>query len=176
MPIAAITLVPFAASALRDVGTLGLPGRAAALRSWIATAVIVVGTVAYVLIAPGYRLERYPTEAVDWLEARGLVATSDVRVMSHDYVGNYLEWRYGADANAYVDDRPDAATLVQYARLLRLEEGWSDDLASVDPDVVLWHMDKGLSRELAGDGRWIQAVELGEYRVYCRVEMAERCS
>lgn len=70
--------------------------------------------------------------------------------MSHDYVGNYLEWRYGADANAYVDDRPDAATLVQYARLLRLEDGWADDLRSVDPDVVLWHADKGLSKELEG--------------------------
>lgn len=34
MPIAALTLIPFAASALRDVGTIGLPGRTAALRSW----------------------------------------------------------------------------------------------------------------------------------------------
>ncbi len=176
MPIAALTLIPFAAVALREVGALGLPGRTAAIRCWMATAVLAVGTVAYVLLTPGYRLERYPTEAVDWLESRGLTATPDVRLVSHDYVGNYLEWRYGADANAYVDDRPDAATLVQYARLLRLEDGWADDLASVDPDVVLWHVDKGLSKELAGDERWIQAVELGDYRVYCRVEMAERCS
>ena len=176
MPIAALTLIPFAASALRDVGTIGLPGRTAALRSWVATAVIIVLTVGYVLVTPGYRLERYPTEAVDWLESRDLIATADVRVMSHDYVGNYLEWRYGADANAYVDDRPDAATLVQYARLLRLEDGWADDLRSVDPDVVLWHADKGLSKELAGDDRWIQAEELGEYRIFCRMEIAERCS
>ncbi len=176
MPIAALTLIPFTASALRTVGTLGLPLGRAARRCWIAAAVILVCTVGYVVLTPGYRLDRYPSEAVDWLEQRDLIATEDVRVMSHDYVGNYLEWRFGADANAYVDDRPDAATLVQYARLLRLEDGWSDDLRSVDPDVVLWHVDKGLSQELANDDRWMTAVELGEYRVFCRVEMTERCS
>lgn len=176
MPIAALTLISFAATALRDVGTIGLPRSTAVVRCWYLTATILACTVAYVLVTPGYRLDRYPTEAVDWLEHRGLVGTEEVRLMSHDYVGNYLEWRYGTDANAYVDDRPDAATLVQYARILRLKEGWQDDLSSVDPDVVLWHVDKGLSTELSENDDWVMATEQGDYRVFCRVEMADRCT
>lgn len=176
LPIAAITLVPFAAHALRGVGSLGLPEASAARRCWLATGVLLIATVTYVLVTPGYRLDRYPVEAVDWLESRGLVANSEVRLVSHDYVGNYLEWRYGSDANAYVDDRPDARTLVQYSILMRLGRGWADQLADVDPDVVLWNSTEGLDDELAGDDSWIQGVELGDFTVFCRKALADRCN
>jgi hypothetical protein len=96
--------------------------------------------------------------------------------MSHDYVGNYLEWRFGAEANAYVDDRPDAATLVQYRRILRLEDGWQDELATVDPEVVLWSTDSPLTAELARSDDWVRAIEADDYTVFCRADLADRCT
>jgi hypothetical protein len=175
VPIAAVSLVPFAAMSLRGIGTLGLPRGAAVRRCWVVTAVLLAVTVAYTVVVPSYRMDRYPVAAVDWLEVRGLVA-GDVEVLSHDYVGNYLEWRYGADANAYVDDRPDAATLVQYRRILRLEDGWQDELAQVDPQVVLWSSESPLTEQLASDDGWVRATVAGNYTVFCRADIAERCS
>jgi hypothetical protein len=96
-------------------------------------------------------------------------------VLSHDYVGNYLEWRYGTAANAYVDDRPDAETLVQYRTILRLEEGWQAELASVDPHVVLWSTDSPLVEQLAADDDWVEATRQGDYTVFCRADLADRC-
>lgn len=175
VPIAAVSLVPFAAAAMRHVGTLSLPTGAAVRRCWTVTAVILAVTVAYCVVVPSYRMDRYPVEAVDWLESRDLVG-GDARVLSHDYVGNYLEWRFGTDAHAYVDDRPDAATLVQYRRILRLEDGWQGELASVDPQVVLWNSESPLTAELADDPAWVEATELGDYTVFCRADVADRCS
>lgn len=174
VPIAAVSLVPFASASLRGVGTLGLPHGAAVRRCWAVTAGILVAAVLYCVVVPSYRMDRYPVAAVDWLEERGLVA-SDVEVLSHDYVGNYLEWRFGTRANAYVDDRPDAATLVQYRQILRLEDGWQDELAAVDPQVVLWSTDSPLTAKLSDSDEWVRATTAGNYTVFCRTDIADRC-
>ena len=173
-PIAAVSLVPFAAAAMRDVGSVGLPSGPWIRRSWVVAGALVAATVVSCVAGPGYQLDRYPVAAVDWLEERDLVA-NDTRVLSHDYVGNYLEWRYGTRANAYVDDRPDAATLVQYRDLLYLEDGWQSELAAVDPQVVLWSSDAKLTDELADRDGWVRAVELDDYTVFCRADLADRC-
>lgn len=175
VPIAAVSLVPFAAAAMRGVGSLELPARRAARVTVAAGVVLVVGALAMVATTPAYELDRYPVAAVDWLEARDLVG-EQVRLVSHDDVGNYLEWRYGEDANAYVDDRPDAATLLQYRELLRAEDGWQDELASVDADLVLWRADSDLTEELRSDPTWTPAVEVDDYVVFCSAEIAARCS
>jgi hypothetical protein len=179
VPIAAVSLVPFAGAGLAGVGSLRLPTGTAVRRCWAASACLLTLGVVGLAATPDYRLDRYPVAAVDWLAARDLVGPSapeDLRVVSHDYVGNYLEWRFGTDANAYVDDRPDAATLVQYRRLLRLEDGWQGELASVDPDVVLWRTESPLTAELATLDGWVRAVELGDYTVFCHVDVAARCT
>ena len=175
VPIAAVTLVPFAAVALREVGTLALPSGRAARASVAAAGAIVVATLVYVVVTPDYDLERYPVGAVDWLEQRGLVGEG-ARVVTHDDVGNYLEWRYGTEANAYVDDRPDAATLLQYRDLLLVEPGWQDELASIEPDVVLWRAESALSDELGEPTGWHRAAEVGDYVVFCREALRARCA
>jgi len=173
-PIAAVSLVPFAAAALREVGSVGLPSGPWIRRSWVAAAALVAVTIASCVAGPGYELDRYPVAAVDWLEERDLVA-NQTRVLSHDYVGNYLGWRYGPRANAYVDDRPDASTLVQYRKLLRLEDDWQSEVNAIDPQVVLWSTDAELTDELADDDGWVRAVQLGDYTVLCRADLADRC-
>lgn len=179
VPIAAVSLVPFAGAGLAGLGSLGLPTGVGIRRCWTVSAAVLALTVVGVVATPDYRLDRYPVAAVDWLVARDLAGASapdELRVVSHDYVGNYLEWRFGADANAYVDDRPDAATLVQYRRILRVEEGWQQELVSIDPDVVLWRTESPLTAELATLDGWVRAVELGDYTVFCHIDVAARCA
>jgi hypothetical protein len=137
--------------------------------------VVAVAAVLHSVTGSGYALAPYPEEAVDWLDDRGLVATEDLRVVSHDYVGNYLEWRYGERANAYIDDRPDAVTVLDYSKLKRLTDGWQDAFARADPDVVVWESDRPLTDELAADDEWVRAVELDQFTVFCRAELATRC-
>jgi hypothetical protein len=176
VPIAAVSLVPFAASALSAVGSLGLPAGRAVRPMLAATVLLVAATVGYAVVSPGYILAPYPEEAVDWLEARDLVANPDVHLVSHDFIGNYLEWRYGADAHAYVDDRPDAATLLDYRRLNKLLPGWAQALDRAEADVVLWAREKPLVQRLVDDPTWVRAVELDDFVVLCRVELADRCA
>jgi hypothetical protein len=175
VPIAAVSLVPFAAATLRTAGTLELPTGVAVRRCWAVAVAILALTLGYCFMVPSYSLQPYPVDAVDWLDERGLVG-GDARLLSHDYVGNYLEWRFGADANAYVDDRPDAATYVQYQRLLNAEDGWAADVAQIDPDAILWADDEPLTDELEASDSWVQARHFGRFTVFCRADLAERCS
>ncbi len=53
---------------------------------------------------PAYDLSLYPVSEVTWLQSQHLVPG---RVATTDYVGNYLEFRYGTRADAFIDDRAD---------------------------------------------------------------------
>ena len=176
VPIAAITMLPFAASGLARVGSMRVPAGPQARVAFAVGAVLAVATVGFSATGPHYNLGPYPVDAVDWLEDRGLAGNDEVRLVSHDYVGNYLEWRYGVDANAYVDDRPDARTLIDYRMLNKLLPGWQDALGRAQPDVLLWSTEQPLVEELSGDPDWHRAVDLGEFAVFCRAELADRCS
>ena len=175
LPIAAISLVPLAAAGLGGIGSLSLPtGRPARLTT-VGAGILAVVVVVFAVSAPGYRFDRYPVAAIDWLEERDLVANG-TNVVSHDYVGNYLEWRYGDRAHAYVDDRPSAETLIDYRDLLQLEDGWQEAFERAQPDVVLWQREEPLSAELAADDAWFDAGDSGRFAVFCRVELVARCS
>ncbi len=175
LPIAAISLVPLAAAGLSAFGSLSLPTGRAARFTTLAGGLLAVVAVVFSLSGPGYRFDRYPVAAIDWLEQRDLVANG-TNVVSHDYVGNYLEWRYGDRAHAYVDDRPSAQTLIDYRDLLLLEDGWEAAFERARPDVVLWQREEPLSVELAADDAWFDAGDAGRFAVFCRAELAERCS
>lgn len=176
VPIAAVSLVPFAAVGMRGVGRLRLPARSSARACAVAAVAVALAAVVHAVTGSGYVLDKYPVEAVDWLDARRLVAQPDVRLVSHDYVGNYLEWRFGTDANAYVDDRPDAATLVDYVALLHVEPDWQAAFDRADADVVLWSTERPLTDELLEDPAWVRAHVVGEFTIFCRRDLAERCS
>lgn len=175
VPVAAVSLVPFAAAALRDVGQLVVPVGRAARATAAAGVAVLIATVGYVVATPDYRLDRFPVGAVDWLDERALVA-SDENVVSHDYVGNYLEWRYGERANAFVDDRPDAETLIDYRRMLRGEDGWRAAFERAEPDVVLWEADEELTAALGDDPAWVRVHESDGFVVFCAADLAERCT
>ncbi len=112
---------------------------------------------------------------VDWLNERGLVANEDVSLIENDWVGNYLEYRFGEEANVWVDDRPSPETMIDYVRLRGLSEGWQEAFDRADPDVVLWQADDPLPDELAKRPEWHTALTTDHFRVLCRARIAPRC-
>jgi len=174
VPIAAVALLPFAATALSGIGTVRLPtGRLAKLLTGVGV-LLLIAAGARCVATPGYQLDAYPVAGVDWLAARDLVG-NETRVTTHDFAGNYLEWRYGDKANIWVDDRPDAATMVAYVNLLRLSDGWQKSLAKTGGDVLIWRTSDKLTAQLKKDPDWKLGTQAGEFTVFCRAELAERC-
>ena len=175
VPIAAVALVPFAAMGMDGLGTLRPPqGRAAIVATSVGVAVCLAAG-ALAVGTKGYDLSTYPVAAVDWLAERNLVANSKVHVVTHDYVGNYLELRYGANAHAYVDDRPDARTLLDYRAMRRFEPGWKAAFNRANADVVLWESNKKFPRAVAQLDGWTVAARKGKFTVLCRDTVAAQC-
>lgn len=168
VPVAAVSLVPLAATALDGVGTLPSPrGRTARAAGAVGVALCTVGVLG-ALRAPHLDLGRFPVAAVDRLEDRGLVATPEVTLVHQDYVGNYLEWRYGTAAHAYTDDRPDLDTALGYLDLVWARPAWERTLERVGADVVLWDDDQRLTRLLADSPDWVRAERVDGFSVWCR--------
>jgi hypothetical protein len=175
VPLAAITLVPWVAAGLAGIGGSSLPrGRVAAALA--ATGAVLLGVgLAWAVRGPSYDLHTYPVAAVDWLDARGLVGRPDVKVATHDYAGNYLDWRYGRGANTFMDDRAGTDTALDYLSMLRLEPDWRQALRRADPDVLIWEDGERLTKRLAGSDNWYRAGSFDGFTVLCRNSIADRC-
>lgn len=174
LPLAVITLVPWVAMGLQ--GLRGLPLPSGGIPRVLASLGVLLGVVALVWSTsnPAYDLSRYPVTAIDWLAERGLMGSADVKVASHDYVGNYLDWRYEDRANTFVDDRPGTDALLDYAALQDLTDGWRDALGRAEPDVIVWETERPLTDELR-EPAWYDAGRFGEFTVFCRSSIADRC-
>ena len=96
-------------------------------------------------------------------------------VASHDFVGNYLDWRFEDRANTFVDDRSGVDALIDYATMFDLGDGWQDALRRANPDVIVWKTREPLTDELHQPD-WFRAGDFGEFTVFCRSALAERCS
>ena len=103
---------------------------------------------------PAFDLSAYPVAEVTWMQRHSLVPG---RVVAPDYVGNYLEYRYGARASVFIDDRVDVFPLSlvrSYATLLGGSAGWSAILDRARAEAVLWPRSEPLAGLLSEDGAW----------------------
>jgi hypothetical protein len=170
VPVAALVVTPVLARGVAGLGTITGSGRgpapAIALTALTALGVVLVGTA---LGRPAYDLSSYPVTEVTWLQRHHLAPG---RVIAPDYVGNYLEFRFGARASVFVDDRVDVlpgSVEHDYGVLLGGSPGWQAVLARYHAQAVLWPRAEPLSGLLAlapgwtepvRDRRWIVAVPL----------------
>ncbi|MEY2430956.1 MAG: hypothetical protein QOC92_681 [Acidimicrobiaceae bacterium] len=155
--IAGTVIVPGLAVGLSGLGDLTGEERKPIFRPVMAT-LAVVSLLAMVVAAGGrvYSFNGYPVAAVTWAE-RNQVLTPDARVVSRDYVGNYLEARYGTRFKVFLDDRYDLfpASLVDDFNLLNNgKAGWSDVLDRYHPSAVIWPTSEALAQLLAESPRW----------------------
>ncbi len=177
LPVAALALVPAAVPFLATLG--GDRASAPSPRSALAGACVgVLAALGVAVTGPHVDLTPYPTALVDELDTRGWVASGDVRVVAPDWVGNYLGWRFGADAAVFIDDRAEVfpeEVHDDHLTLLRDRAGWAEVLERWDVDVVLWPVDGPLAERLAGDPDWREAGRSDGFVAMCRLGQLDGC-
>jgi hypothetical protein len=187
IPVASLVMVPVAAPAFAGLGSLRVgspPSRRAVAAACVAIAVAVGAVVA--AMPHDEDLGPYPVAAVTWMREHRLVARQGVRLVHPDYVGNYLEWRFGSSARVFVDDRAEILSpqlIGDYVHgLLDTDRDWSTVLDRYDANVVLWPSADVLGRELRRSGAWTVAHTAVDgtgrsWLVACRVDsdVASRC-
>ena len=162
MPIAAIVFAPVVGRTLRKPesaparrGESGSEQRInRALAVTLALAFVLFG--ASILSKPGLRLGPYPEEATSYLEREGLL-TGAHRIAHRDFVGNYLELRYGGRLPVFIDDRYDMYPIRVSLDYRQLVEAKANALRILDErqvDVVLWDTDHAFPNLLVVSGRW----------------------
>jgi len=139
VPVAALVVAPVLARGLSGLGTLDGMRRGTVPALAMGT-LAVLGTVlvARAMQHPEYDLSAYPVQEVSWMQRHGLAPGP---VATPDYVGNYLEFRYGTRASAFVDDRVDVfppAVERGYGVLLDGGQSWQSVLDRYGVRTVLW--------------------------------------
>ena len=105
---------------------------------------------------PVYSFNGYPVAAVTWAERNHLLEPG-AHVVSRDYVGNYIEARYGPSVKVFLDDRYDLfpeSVVEDFTLLSNGEIGWNDVLNSYQTSAVIWPSNEALSQLLAESPRW----------------------
>jgi hypothetical protein len=123
-----------------------------------------------ILSKPGLDLTPYPAAAAEFVDQQGLFSDAH-RVAHMDYVGNFLELRYGRRVPVFIDDRYDMYPIDVSRDYLRLLAARPESLGILDQrgvDVVLWGKDQPLSNLLQVSGRWEQIYGQGDWVVFRR--------
>jgi hypothetical protein len=155
---ASLVFVPAMAAAATNLGTISAQARSGLLRPVRAVvAVLGVVVVAAALRAPDLTLDEYPVEATAYLRDQGELGVDD-RVVSRDFVGNYLTWAYGPDdVRVYIDDRVDmypVSHIADYTSLIDPDGDFAAVLEAADATAVIWDVDSPF-------GDWLEDPENG---------------
>lgn len=114
---------------------------------------------------PAINTAPYPVASVRWAERHGRF-TKPHRVLSKDYVGNYLELRHGPSGDVFIDDRFDmfpVAVPEAYFDLLHDRDKPVQILERYGVDTLIWPKDDDLTRRLRRNGwRVAYSQKLGE--------------
>jgi hypothetical protein len=155
--VASMVMIPGLARCLADLGSV----RGDERRSIHRVAALALAAVAGVsmLVAAGgpvYSYNGYPAAAITWADRNDLLG-SDSRVIARDYVGNFLEGRYGTRVKVFFDDRFDmypASVVDDFVVLSNGGPGWQDILDKYRATSVLWRSAEPLGQLLAESSRW----------------------
>ncbi len=150
---ASFIMLPGMAACLAGLGSIDGRRRAALLRPIAAVMVAACLLLTTIGLAgqPDTELSGYPEAPITWMRSNGLLDRSD-RVVSRDFVGNYLEARYGPDkVQVYLDDRVDMypiEVIRDYSQLIHPGGKYQQVLNRARATAVLWDSDSPL-------GRWL---------------------
>jgi hypothetical protein len=173
IPVAALVVTPVLARGLAGLGTID--GRRRGMVpavGLVALTALGIGLAASAVQRPAYDLSAYPVTEVSWLQSHHLVPG---RVATTDFVGNYLEFRYGTRASAFIDDRADVfprSVENDYLTLLSGSEGWQAVLRRYRFDAVLWPRSDALASLIAEDPGWSVRISNRQWVVAVRTTAA----
>jgi hypothetical protein len=166
--VALVVMVPALARGIDGLGSVDGARRAPVFRAIpIVLAALIVCIAGASVGRPAYDLGMYPVEGVDWLDERGLISR-DIPLVHQDFVGNYLELRYGTNAGVYFDDRFDLHSdelLARYRSLASGTKGWDDDLDTAA--AVVWERNTPVESLLRLSDGWTIAWEDDEWFIAC---------
>jgi hypothetical protein len=155
--VASLVLTPGLATAAAGLGSIRGEERKPIFR------VLLVVLVALGLLASAgrlggqtVRLRPYPVAAVTWAGEQGALG-ADARVVTQDFVGNYLEARLGTTLRTFIDDRYDmypSDVVDDYSTLLKGTTGWQDVLTKWSATSVLWERGQPLAELLMVSPAW----------------------
>ena len=169
IPVASLVLVIGMAAGAVGLGSLdGARRSIATLGGAVVLAASSVLVVASALGQDNFALDAYPVDAVEWLDARGLLGT-EVRLVSRDYVGNYLEALEGEDVRVFMDDRYDMFPADVADDYIDLVKGLDPEvvLERYDAQVVLWNHETPLASWLEQSDDWGIVYDDEEWVVAC---------
>jgi hypothetical protein len=103
----------------------------------------------------------YPIEEIDLLESEGLLAGNS-QVLHSEVVGNYLGFRFGTDANVFVDDRFDfyPQQVLDDFDVLLYGGDFEAVVARYEPDAIIWKSGGGFEAWLDARAEWVVAEPL----------------
>ncbi len=131
----------------------------------VAVAVLAAVFVFTAMGEPALNTRPYPVASIQFAERRGRFDTPH-RVLSRDFVGNYLELRRGASGDVFIDDRFDMFPVEVPEAYFDLLHDRDNPMAIVDRyevDTVIWPKDHDLTRRLRRNGwRVAYSQKLGE--------------
>ena len=182
LPVTAIVLAPVLGRILRQPESrppprrgpaVGGPARPERVNRIFVVAIAVAFTLfaLSVFSARPLNVTSYPVAAVTHLEREGLLAEPH-RLAHFDFVGNYLQLRYGDRVQVFIDDRVDmypAAVSRDYRTLLAARPGALDVLDRHRIDVVLWDREFALTALLEAAGGWREVFRDNDWLVFQRV-------
>lgn len=110
--------------------------------------------VALAVAGPALQFGPYPVRSVQWAERNDRFEAPH-RVLSRDFVGNFIGLRHGPSGDVFIDDRVDMypeRVSSQYVDLLHDDGDALAILDEWDVDTVIWPVDHALTRHLRKQG------------------------
>ncbi|MCB0970826.1 MAG: hypothetical protein KDA97_04820 [Acidimicrobiales bacterium] len=156
---ASLVLVPGMALAARGLGSIDGRQALPILRPVRVALVALLALVAVIgLTRNNTNLVDYPVESAEWLRDHDALGLDD-RVVTRDFVGNYLEAAYGPDeVRTYLDDRVDMypiEIIEDYTVLIDPDGDYGAVLDRADATAVIWDKDTPFAEWLADpDNGW----------------------
>ena len=171
IPVAAIVMLPALAAGLPAVRGFDAKRMSSAID--LGAKILILLVVAVPMVAargPHVDVDRYPVAAVDAMEELGL-GPHTVRVIHQDFVGNYLDLRYGSARATWIDDRfelHERQLMLDYVELLDGGPGWQEVLRRHAPDALLWESDRALVELATSVDGWAEVWSDDDWSVLCR--------
>jgi hypothetical protein len=171
---ASIVFTPILAAAAVGLGSIDGERPHRLLRPVAVALVVLLALVTvFGLSEPNTRMDLYPVAATTYLRRHGMLDVGE-RVIARDYVGNYLEYRYGPEqTKVFIDDRVDMYPLPvirDFSAMLDPQRDYAPILDHYRPTAVLWRRDTPMGRWLSHakawrvtyrDRHWMVAVPAG---------------
>lgn len=171
IPVAAIVVLPALAASLPAIGVRIRDRRSQAVRT-AALAFSALLLIVPMLAVRGPHLDagRFPEQAITAMEEDLGLVPGETRIIHQDFVGNYLDLRYGDAGAAWIDDRfelHDPSLIADYVTLLDGTRGWAEVLDRYEAEAIVWPVDAPLTQLVAAVGGWSEVWRDDDWAVLC---------